>query len=353
MISISKASNKEESNGFTFEKIEINTIQSNCKNGTKSKIEVLKFANDNFYCIDFSRHLSSKEITNLLKTTFQNFLIKDGINQNFEIYLPDFATNSELFDSLTTIFYLGMINNRAFTRIQIAQDFEIYSTNWGKYSPNYLYEEMIKLGSKIDDKNLNIRKGEDDTEELVRIEFSYPLDKNLNDALQDAIKFLPKIENNLQNAVNSNVWSQDFHFDEPKFSKELIYPLLRKMKYDNVIYNHGRKEYGRDFIFSEINRFGEIVYYGMQIKAGDISGKVNSEIDMLLGQLDDAFKMPFYILGDNKEKYISSFIISISGKYMENAREKIMHKVPKSLMSNIYFWDKTKTLELIEKNWNK
>lgn len=110
------------------------------------------------------------------------------------------------------------------------------------------------------------------------------------------------------------------------------------MKFNNIKYNHGKKEYGRDFLFSEVNKFGESVHYGMQVKAGNISGKVNSEIDMLIGQLNDAFSIPFYILGNKNPNYISVFIIVISGKFTENAKDKIIHKIPKELLGNVFFW---------------
>ncbi len=84
-----------------------------------------------------------------------------------------------------------------------------------------------------------------------------------------------------------------------------------------------KKEYGKDFIFSEIDKFGHNIYYGLQVKAGNISGKANSKVDEIIGQLDDAFSMPFEEIGSGNRYYISNFIIAISGNFTENAKDKI------------------------------
>lgn len=316
--------------------------------------DVVKFQNEDYYCVDFSSDFSSENLNEIFNCNFDDFLIKENKSQDYEILLPfSTITGNDLFDSFTTTTYIGKRKQKAYIRIQIAQDFYLENTKWSKYSPFYLHEKLIELGSENVFENITITEGENDTEELIRIQISFDLSENLNEALQYTFSNLPKIEQELEKLISESIWNDDFLKDEPKFSKELILPLLRKMTFNNVIYNHGKKEYGRDFFFSEINKFNEPVYYGMQVKAGDVSGRVNSEIDMLIGQLNDAFSMPFYILGNQSPYYISSFVIAISGKFMENAKEKIIHKIPKELIGNVYFWDKEKILELVEKNWIK
>jgi hypothetical protein len=61
-----------------------------------------------------------------------------------------------------------------------------------------------------------------------------------------------------------------------------------------VRYTHGVREYGKDFTFSELTPFGVMRHYGLQAKAGDVSGGVNSAIDELIGQANDAFTMSYY-----------------------------------------------------------
>ena len=63
--------------------------------------------------------------------------------------------------------------------------------------------------------------------------------------------------------------------DENKYTNEIIIPLLRKMGYMEVTYNHGIREFGKDIIFSEFDKFGNKRYYAAQIKVGDIKGRIH------------------------------------------------------------------------------
>jgi len=120
-----------------------------------------------------------------------------------------------------------------------------------------------------------------------------------------------------------------------------------------VRYAAGRKEYGKDFTFSELTPFGDYRHYGLQAKAGDVSGSVNSAIDELIGQIADAFAMPYYEIGSKDPRFISTFIIAISGKFTENAREKIVEKTPKGLIGSVYFLDQERIAELVERYWKQ
>jgi hypothetical protein len=120
-----------------------------------------------------------------------------------------------------------------------------------------------------------------------------------------------------------------------------------------VRYAAGRKEYGKDFTFSELTPFGDYRHYGLQAKAGDVSGGVNSAIDELIGQIADAFAMPYYEIGSKDPRFISTFIIAISGKFTENAREKIVEKTPKGLIGSVYFLDRERIAELVERYWKQ
>lgn len=141
-------------------------------------------------------------------------------------------------------------------------------------------------------------------------------------------------------------WNEIYQTDEKAFSKDIVEPLLRKLKFESVRYNHGTKEYGRDFICSYTDNFKVKRYIGIQIKAGNISGKVNSQIDELLGQIEDAFSMPYREIGDKADKYITTFYIIISGQFSDNAKDKIIEKTPKNLIGNITFIDKNGLIDL-------
>lgn len=152
-------------------------------------------------------------------------------------------------------------------------------------------------------------------------------------------------------ALSGLGWRDEFTSKEDPFCRELLDPLLRRMGFVFVRYTHGKKEYGKDFTFSELTPFGHHRHYGLQAKAGDVSGGVNAAIDELLGQIADAFAMPYYELGSKEPRYISTFIIAISGKFTENAREKIVEKMSKGLIGSVYFLDRERLTELVERFW--
>lgn len=149
------------------------------------------------------------------------------------------------------------------------------------------------------------------------------------------------------------VWKKEYEQNEPQFCTEVLAPLLRKMGFIAVRYHHGSKEYGKDFTFSEMTKIRELTHYGLQAKAGNVRGNVNSEIDEIIGQIEDAFTMPYYPLGSEMPHYISTLIIAISGKFTANAKEKIAEKIRSRRLGSVYFFDKEKVLELIEIYWNK
>ncbi|MFZ6024807.1 MAG: restriction endonuclease [Bacteroidota bacterium] len=147
------------------------------------------------------------------------------------------------------------------------------------------------------------------------------------------------------------VWRKEYETTESLFCTEILYPLLRKMGYIDVRYTHGKKEYGKDFTFSEQTKFGNLRHFGLQAKAGNLRGNVNADIDEIIGQLNDAFGMPYHEVSANENRQISTFIVAISGQYTENAKEKIINKIPKHFLGSVYFIDRDKIIELVEKYW--
>lgn len=176
---------------------------------------------------------------------------------------------------------------------------------------------------------------------------------SLRNSIETAAADLKQLIHNAEVALSGLPWRDEFVADEDSFCRGLLHPLLRRMGFVFVRYTHGKKEYGKDFTFSEATPFGHHRHYGLQAKAGDISGKVNSAVDELLGQIVDAFSMPYYELGSKDPRYISTFIIAISGVFTENAREKIVEKMPKGLVGSVYFLDRERISELVERFWKK
>lgn len=151
--------------------------------------------------------------------------------------------------------------------------------------------------------------------------------------------------------LSGAVWRKEYETDEKLFCTDIIFPLLRKMDFIDVRFSHGIREYGKDFTFSEITKFGNLRHFAIQAKAGNLRGNVNAQIDEIIGQLNDSFTMPYYEISANESRNISTFIIVISGHFTENAKEKIIHKIPQQFKGCVYLIDRDKILELIEKYW--
>jgi hypothetical protein len=70
----------------------------------------------------------------------------------------------------------------------------------------------------------------------------------------------------------------------------------------------------------------------------------------MLGQIDDAFKMPFHDLYTRQQQRISKLAVIISGRFTENAIEKICEKIEShAVRNNVIFIDGEKLQTFAEK----
>lgn len=143
-----------------------------------------------------------------------------------------------------------------------------------------------------------------------------------------------------ENRLKGLWWVSDFETNEILFHKLFLQPYFYNMGFERVIYNHGNKEFGKDFILQTTNILREKEYYGVQAKAGNISGAANSDIRTIINQINDGFSVP-YVLIDRNEVYMSKIIIAISGVLTDNAREIIYREMnDRYKLSNLVFLSK-------------
>jgi hypothetical protein len=147
-------------------------------------------------------------------------------------------------------------------------------------------------------------------------------------------------------------WKDIYLKNERVFSIEFIRPLLLKLGFSQIRYCHGKKEYGKDFTFIDQDKFGLKRCYALQVKAGNVRGNAKSQIDRIIGQIEDSFSMPYFDIGSKNPQYISNLIVAISGIFTENAKEKIAEKLRKGLYGSVYFFDRDSLLELAYKSSN-
>ncbi len=131
-------------------------------------------------------------------------------------------------------------------------------------------------------------------------------------------------------------WSLEFEKDEMLFCKFFLSPYFNKLGFDRVIFNHGNKEFGKDYILETTNKFSNKEYYGVQVKAGNLSGSANTNIQEIVNQIDMAFEVPYKLI-DGTEIYVSKVIIAISGDFTDNAKERIYRKIKRYKFSNLIF----------------
>jgi Restriction endonuclease len=173
-----------------------------------------------------------------------------------------------------------------------------------------------------------------------------PLIGTFEEALTPVVDELRKAIREAEAGLAGMVWRKDFEEDERLFCTDFLAPLLRRMGFSDVSYSHGTREYGRDFTFSEMTPFGVLRHYGLQAKAGSVRGGVRSAIDEIIGQIDDAFKMP-YIHTSSREAQVHFN----SANFTDNAKEKLIEKIRPGLVGSVSFLDRDKLIELSEMHW--
>lgn len=134
--------------------------------------------------------------------------------------------------------------------------------------------------------------------------------------------------------------------NEEEFTLKMVIPALKKVGCFDVRYNHGSDEYGKDVIYKYRDNLQRTNLGAVQIKFGDISGEANGTLDVILNQIDDAFRMHYIDVSENREQNILQLLIICSGKYTRNAKEKILKKLDKGY--DVRFWDGQDVLNILE-----
>ena len=186
---------------------------------------------------------------------------------------------------------------------------------------------------------------EDDGAHLFfRYEIFLLVDMPVEKAFRRFTEIVREIEGHTERVLNRAEVPSEALMNEKTYTNEVLLPLFRSMDFMDVRYGHGEREFGKDITFSELDRFGVKRNYGVQVKIGDVSGEAGSEIDKMVAQIDDAFCMPYIDTTSRERRYISDLVIAISGRFTENAKEKIVEKTTRR---NLLFLDIDKTQELL------
>jgi len=107
--------------------------------------------------------------------------------------------------------------------------------------------------------------------------------------------------------------------DEAQFTSDFLIPLLGRMGYSMVVNYHGASELGKDLVFGEVDRFGLVVYHGLQAKYEE-SISLNG-VESLISDAKQAFHSAFQHPLRGGEERISSFIAVNGGSVSDQARK--------------------------------
>jgi hypothetical protein len=314
------------------------------KNMTFDKLTgELTIGNDIFQLENFEKYQTLQlELPKLLSMNFSS-----------DTFLEDLYIQTTSPDGFGTFLFYDL----EFFKIQDKFEFvfvcrqpnKYWEGQWGLSTLLVTLADIVKDSPdfEVDIESLNI------ADDWKTLEISFQVDKDFEfkDVITRYSKLLCDQIKRTELILSGAVWRKEYETDEKLFCTEIIFPLLRKMDFFDVRFTHGKKEYGKDFTFSEITKFGNLRHFAIQAKAGNLRGNVNSEIDEIIGQLEDAFTMPYYEVSANETRNISTFIIAISGHFTENAKDKIIQKIPQHFKGCVYLIDRDKILELIERFW--
>lgn len=231
---------------------------------------------------------------------------------------------------------------------------QIYRKYWYHKFGASQYVNAMKKAIEIrkeSDKDAEFLEIEDDGAHIfLRYNIFFFQDMPIDQAYQRCQEIVQEIQGHTERILEGEEISGEILNDEVKFTIEVLLPLFRNMRFFDVKYNHGKREFGKDVTFSEIDKFGVRRNYGVQVKAGDLSGEAGSEIDKIIGQIGDAFSMSYIDTTSREKRYISDLIIAISGRFTDNAKDKIIEKVNQR---NIHFFDIDKVQELLALHMKK
>lgn len=292
------------------------------------------------------------------KGNFHHLIVDYKHLYNFEIQAKDFLRDLIISVKSPDGFGTHLFNELEFFKndensIQIVFACNQPNKYWkGNYGLSTLLMELIEQVRNSEDLEVTEESFEFESEwKYLNIYTDVYNNFVLSDIVEKYSKIIIDLIKKTESSLSGAIWKKEYEKKENLFSTEILYPLLRKMGFLDVRYTHGIKEYGKDFTFSELTNFGNLRHYGIQVKAGNMRGNVNADIDEILGQLNDAFGMPYYEVSANEKRRINTFIIAISGNFTDNAKEKIANKIPESLRGSVYMIDREKIWELIEKYW--
>lgn len=243
----------------------------------------------------------------------------------------DFEENAiycdNCFDELFEQINICRFGDRLFVEVQKLGDYDGFYKDW---SMKKYMQTLYEICESVDEVWVsNYEYVEDDP--VGRAFFiAFLFDINEFQYYEEIYKychdFYKQIDTLVERKLKGCYWDKKFEEDEMEFCRLYLTPFFKKIGFEQVIFNHGNKEFGKDYILVTKDIFGRTEYYGVQAKAGNVSGTATSNINEIANQINMGFNVP-YTLVSGEKVYISKMIIAISGNFTDNAQTIIQNVV--------------------------
>src|SRR4051794_33046964 len=101
--------------------------------------------------------------------------------------------------------------------------------------------------------------------------------------------------------------------NEAEFLDQLILPTLERLGFALIARYHGNREFGKDVVFAELDRFGHVRYHALQAKYVQTVGL--AEARGLIEDCKQAFETPFTHPTTGQTERISCFYVANGGSF--------------------------------------
>ena len=88
------------------------------------------------------------------------------------------------------------------------------------------------------------------------------------DNCEEAVQISEQIANEIEGAAELRIGVEMFSVseadNEKEFTLRVVLPILHKLGFSNVKYNYGKREYGKDIVFSRLTEFEEVEHWQLK-----------------------------------------------------------------------------------------
>ena len=137
--------------------------------------------------------------------------------------------------------------------------------------------------------------------------------------------------------------------DEQEFRESLVKPLLNRLGFLRVVHTHGNWELGKDFVFSEVDRFGLFRHYVAQVKHEEAIGLGGNSFEKLWSQVQQAMTSPFSLADSPRECKATGVYVFNSGRITEQAKTDLLNRLKMQHFSECVAFLDGDRIEMLDK----